>query len=68
MKIVILICALQVAPSDCTRDTAIDVTHGPRVANEIECGKIGQAIPAGTAIAPRPGLEYPKILCERERG
>jgi hypothetical protein len=66
MHIVILVCALRLQPSACTADTAIDVTQGPRVENELMCGKLGQAVLAGTAIAPREGLEYVKITCARE--
>ncbi len=29
------------------------------------CGFFGQATIAGTAIAPRPGEEYSKIVCVR---
>ena len=65
--IVILVCALQMQPSVCTADTAIDVTQGPRVENELMCGKLGQAVLAGTALAPREGLEYVKISCVREQ-
>jgi hypothetical protein len=66
IHIVILVCALQTQPSVCTTDTAIDVTQGPRVENELMCGKLGQAVLAGTAIAPREGLEYVKIACVRD--
>jgi hypothetical protein len=66
IHIVILVCALQTQPSVCTTDTAIDVTQGPRVENELMCGKMGQAVLAGTAIAPREGLEYVKIACVRD--
>jgi len=66
IHIVILVCALQMQPSVCTADTAIDVTQGPRVENELMCGKLGQAVLAGTALAPREGLEYVKISCVRE--
>jgi hypothetical protein len=66
LHIVILVCALRMQPSACTSDTAIDVTQGPRVENELMCGKLGQAVLAGTAIAPREGLEYVKISCIRE--
>jgi hypothetical protein len=62
IHIVILVCALQMQPSVCTADTAIDVTQGPRVENELMCGKVL----AGTALAPREGLEYVKISCVRE--
>ena len=43
IHILILVCALQTQPSACTPETAIDVTQGPRVANELMCGKMGQA-------------------------
>jgi hypothetical protein len=52
--------------SVCTAETAIDVTQGPRVENELMCGKLGQAVLAGTALAPRDGLEYVKIACVRD--
>lgn len=70
IHIVILVCALATPRADCTRDTAIDVTQGPQVANELMCGKMGQAVLAGTAITPRPGIEYAKLICVRnaERG
>jgi hypothetical protein len=66
IHILILVCALQTQPSACTPETAIDVTQGPRVSNELMCGRIGQAVIAGTALAPREGLEYVKISCVRE--
>lgn len=68
IHILILVCALQTQPSACTPETAIDVAQGPHVANELMCGKLGQAVLAGTAIAPREGVEYVKISCIRERG
>jgi hypothetical protein len=66
IHILILVCALQTQPSACTPETAIDVTQGPRVANELMCGKMGQAVLAGTALAPREGAEYVKISCVRD--
>jgi hypothetical protein len=66
IHVVILVCAFQMQPAACTAATAIDVTQGPRVENELMCGKLGQAVLAGTAIAPREGLEYVKIACVRE--
>jgi hypothetical protein len=66
IHVVILVCALRMQPSVCTADTAIDVTQGPRVENELMCGKLGEAVLAGTAIAPREGLEYVKITCVRD--
>jgi hypothetical protein len=67
IHILILVCALQTQPSACTPETAIDVTQGPRVANELMCGKLGQAVLAGTALAPRDGGEYVKISCIRDK-
>jgi hypothetical protein len=66
IHVLILVCALQTQPSACTPETAIDVTQGPRVANELMCGKWGQAVLAATALAPREGAEYVKISCVRE--
>ena len=66
IHVLILVCALQMQPSACTAETAIDVTQGPRVENELMCGKLGQAVLAGTALAPREGLEYVKVTCVRE--
>ncbi|MEA2833843.1 MAG: hypothetical protein QOG66_2045 [Methylobacteriaceae bacterium] len=66
IHVVILVCALRMQPSACTTETAIDVTQGPRVENELMCGKLGQGVLAGTALAPREGLEYVKIACVRE--
>jgi hypothetical protein len=65
IHVIILVCALQMQPSLCTAETAIDVTQGPNVENEFMCGKLGQALLAGTAIAPRDGIEYVKVTCVR---
>jgi hypothetical protein len=61
--ILILVCSMALDHAACQPDTAVDVVHGPKVASEIECGKIGQTTLAATALAPRPGLEYVKIVC-----
>lgn len=66
IHVIILVCALQTQPATCTRETAVDVTQGPHVANELMCGKLGQAVLAGTAVAARAGLEYVKLQCVRE--
>jgi hypothetical protein len=44
----------------CITETAIDVTQKLHVQNELMCGKLGQTLLAGTAIAPREGIEYAK--------
>ncbi|MBY6243152.1 hypothetical protein [Methylosinus sp. Sm6] len=64
-SIMILICSLSVAPSDCRPETAIDVVQGPKVSNIQQCGLMGQSTIAGVAIAPRDGEEYMKIVCRR---
>lgn len=63
--IVILICAMSVDHAACQLDTAVDVIQGPKVANETQCGFMGQATVASTAVAPRAGEEYMKIVCQR---
>ena len=64
--IVILICSLSVSHADCQPDTALDVVQGPRVSRETDCGFMGQAAIATTAIVPRPDEEYAKIICQRD--
>jgi hypothetical protein len=64
-QIMILICALDVSRADCRPESALDVIHGPEVANEMMCGFHGQAFLASTSLAPRLGREYMKIQCLR---
>jgi hypothetical protein len=66
-SILILICSLSVSPSECRPDTAIDVVQGPKVESALQCGLMGQSTIAGTAIAPREGQEYLKIVCRRAK-
>ncbi len=49
----------------CRPDTAVDVVQGPKVDSARMCGIMGQATIASTAIVPRPGEEYMKIVCQR---
>jgi len=67
IHVLVLICALRTQPSACTTETASDVTQGPRAYSERMCGKLGQGVLAGTAIAPRASFEYVKITCVREQ-
>lgn len=64
--ILILVCSVTIDHAACHRNTAIDVMRGPQVQNEIMCGLFGQTQIAPTALAPKPGLEYLKVECERE--
>lgn len=66
-RIIILVCAISTSHADCQRKTAIDVINGPSAKNEIECGLFGQSTLAFTALTPRVGVEYVKIMCEPRR-
>ena len=67
--VLILICAMTLDQAACQPSTATDVIRGPKVASEIECLRLAQPTLAanGSALAPRPGLEYVKIQCARSR-
>ena len=65
--ILILVCAIGVSRTDCQPETAVATIRGPQVQNELMCGFFGQATLAGTAVAPREGLEYMKIMCLRSK-
>jgi hypothetical protein len=65
IAVVILVCSASLGRPDCQLNTAIDVIRGPNVANEMMCAFIGQTTLAATALTPREGQEYVKILCMR---
>ncbi|WP_176427208.1 MULTISPECIES: hypothetical protein [Rhodomicrobium] len=64
-QILILVCSIGTAQPDCQSDTALDVVRGPVVANEMLCGRDGQAYLAQTSIAPQSANDYVKIQCLR---
>lgn len=64
-QILILVCSLGTAQPDCQSETALDVVRGPVVANEMLCGRDGQAYLAQTSIAPHGSDDYVKIQCLR---
>lgn len=66
-SVLILICALSVNPSRCTPESAVDVVYGPHAENEFLCGLLGQTTLATSAIAPREGKDYIKIVCQRDK-
>ncbi|QXX76328.1 hypothetical protein MHY1_03168 [Methylovirgula sp. HY1] len=68
--VLILVCSMALDHAACQPNTAVDVIRGPKIANEMQCGKMGQATLAanGAALAPRPGLEYVKIVCAHSAG
>ena len=65
---IILVCSINISHGDCTPDTAIDVIRGGNVENEIMCAMGGQSMLAATALVPREGLEFTKIMCVRSKG
>ncbi len=65
--IVMLICSINLSNSECQPDTALDLVRGPRVETAMQCAMIGQSMIAATAIAPREGQEYLKLMCVPSR-
>lgn len=64
LKMLILVCAVGIAPADCRPQSALDVISGPDVASPVMCGLHGQAYIAETALANRRhDDEYLKIVC-----
>ena len=57
---------MQLSPSECQINSAIDVISGPEASDEVTCGLYGQAYVAETALAAgRREDEYLKIQCTR---
>lgn len=64
MKTIILICALATFRQDCSVDTATVVVQGPDATNLAQCGFLGQAYLADTALAAYvEDGHYLKIMC-----
>jgi hypothetical protein len=64
LKMLILVCAVGIAPADCRPQSALDIISGPDVASPVMCGLHGQAYIAETALAKRRhDDEYLKIIC-----
>ena len=64
MKTLILICALGLSRPDCSIETATAVIQGPEATNLAQCGFVGQAYLASTALAGYvEDGHYLKILC-----
>lgn len=62
-QILILVCAVGVAPTDCQPETALDIINGPSATSEMICGMHGQAYVAQTSLRPHTDGEYVKIKC-----
>ncbi|MGI9417869.1 MAG: hypothetical protein ACR2RA_08540 [Geminicoccaceae bacterium] len=64
MKTLILVCALGLARGDCGMDSAVAVVQGPDASSLAQCGFVGQAFLADTAMANYlDGEHYLKVLC-----
>ena len=64
MKTLILICAFATLRQDCSIETAAAVVQGPESAGLAQCGFLGQAYLADTALASYvEDGHYLKILC-----
>jgi hypothetical protein len=68
-KVILLVCAANIAPSDCHPDTALHLLNGPDASNEVMCGMQSQAYLAQTWIGQSLAEgDYVKILCRRGSG
>lgn len=68
LKALILVCAVDIAPADCTSDNARVVMAGPETQSSAFCGMQGQAFLAQTAIGrEKADDEYMKVVCKRSR-
>ena len=68
MKTLLLICAVGLLHRDCSIATAVAVVQGPDVVHLAQCGVLGQAYLADTAIAAYiEDGHYLKILCSAEQ-
>jgi hypothetical protein len=66
LKVILLVCAPNIAPADCHPDTALYLMNGPPAGNEVMCGMQSQAYLAETWIGQSLAEgEYLKIVCQR---
>ena len=66
IKVLILVCSINIPHADCQTNTAISVINGPDASNESTCAFYGQAYFAGTALgASLTPDEYIKVKCQR---
>jgi hypothetical protein len=65
-KVILLVCAANIAPGDCQADNALYLLNGPDASNEVVCGMQSQAYLAQTWLGRSlADGEYLKILCQR---
>jgi hypothetical protein len=66
-KVILLVCAANIAPGDCQADSALYLMNGPDASNEVGCGMQSQAYLAQTWIGQSLSEgEYLKIVCRRD--
>ena len=65
LKVILLVCAADIAPADCQADTALYLMNGPEAGNEVMCGIQSQAYLAQTWIGQSLEGEYLKVVCRR---
>ena len=63
---VVLVCAVSVAPADCTRQSALDVIVQP-VSLPTECMRVGPML-AASVFGDHLDGRYAKTACERRKG
>ena len=65
MIAIVLICAMTLAPSDCTEKTALLMLRGGEANTPFACLMEGVATLARSALKPADG-EYPRFECRRK--
>lgn len=66
-KVLVLICASSLDPAACDIHSAVDVITAARASSPGQCGFMGQAMLAPTALVPDPAHQYMKIVCTRDQ-
>lgn len=66
LKVLLLICPMSMDHAACNQETALDVVRAMKVATPQQCGFMGQAMLAPTALVPDPKTQYLKVMCVRE--
>jgi hypothetical protein len=65
-QVLILLCSLGLAPSECDELHATSVIAGPPAANELECMICGQQYIAASALGERKAEDhYVKVRCTK---
>ncbi len=63
LKILILICPMSLDHAACNQDNAIDIVRSMKVSTPQQCGFMGQAMIAPTALVADPKTQYIKVMC-----